>query len=71
MLQAQGGLVVVDARYGVLEAIVKAEAEQREHATTGEAATSASDAAASMDEAPGPSTGACNYQSFNIAGPIV
>ncbi|EIE26180.1 DnaJ-domain-containing protein, partial [Coccomyxa subellipsoidea C-169] len=35
----KGGLVVVDARYGVLEAIVKAEAEQRERGTTGEAAT--------------------------------
>ncbi|KAK9907695.1 hypothetical protein WJX75_008271 [Coccomyxa subellipsoidea] len=51
----KGGLVVVDARYGVLDAILKAEAEERERASSEEAATSAPDAAASIDEAPAPS----------------
>lgn len=53
----QGGLVVVDAKYGVLEAILKAEAEDRERlqsrdigeVANGEQAASASHAESNMD----------------------
>lgn len=55
--------MVVDARYGVLDAILKAEAEERERASSEEAATSAPDVAASSDEAPAPSPGDCTLLS--------
>jgi hypothetical protein len=38
-------LVVVDAKYGVLDAIVKAEAEEREHPRTGDTSDAAADSA--------------------------
>lgn len=50
--------MVVDAKYGVLEAITKAEAEERERASNADEDTpSASDVAASTEEIPEPSSG--------------
>ena len=53
----QGGLVVVDAKYGALEAITKAEVDERERASSSGAATSDADAAASTGQAAGTSAG--------------
>ncbi|BDA50839.1 DnaJ homolog subfamily C member 11 [Coccomyxa sp. Obi] len=53
----KGGLVVVDAKYGAIEAIMKAEAEERERARSSGAATSDADVAASTEQAAGTSAG--------------
>ncbi len=53
----QGGLVVVDAKYGALEAITKAEVDERECASSSGAATSDAVAAASTEQAAGTSAG--------------
>ncbi len=61
----QGGLAVVDAKFGALEAITKAEVEERERASSSRAdATSAADVAASTEQQAGTSAGVPLFSSY-------